>query len=449
MQPAVSKLSLAQLAVLSLPVFLYSSIELPWRIFLPVFFSEKLQLSLAVVGVLLMTVRIFDMVADPFVGWASDRFPTRWGQRKPWVAASVPLIMLGTWQVFFADAGISLWLLALWCIVMHLGYTMMVTPHGAWGLELANNPNERTRIMGPKIWFAAMGMPLIFTMLSILEKRFHATHTQQVEALGLFLIVASPLIVTLLLRVIPERPFHEATSGSAKNPFRHFLSVLKRRDLTFILGLYALVGLADACSATTYLFFIEDVLHLSGWASTLMLIQALIALVTIPLWTVIGQRMGKRRALIGVFGWYALCAPFALILPAGNLTTTVIFLLLRSLNWSADLMLLRAMVADVSGADAERGERHSGSYYALFSVTQKLMMGLGAMLALWTLGRLGFVPGQHGKETTDVVRLIYALPTLLAGVLGLTILILSTGNKRIVDSGVSPLGPQEVNAMPQ
>ncbi len=418
-----ARFTLAQLAIFSLPVLVFQAIELPWRVYLPAFFAETLGLPLALTGTLLMMIRLFDVVADPLVGWASDRFPTRYGLRRPWLVASVPLIVIGTWQVFFAHHGVSVAVLAAWCVVMHLGYTFMVTPHGGWGLEVSGDYHERTRIMAAKVWFAAAGMPVLLLLPSILERAFHVGRAGQVGAMGLTLIVLAPLSVLLVLRFIPEPATDRAMAARTQNPLGQFAAILRNRKLVVILALYALVGLSDASASGTFLFFVEQALGLKGWASTLMLIQAAIAVGAIPAWAALSRRLGKRKALLGVFAWQALAAPIALALPVGGLVPLTLFLLLRNACWGADYMLLRAMVADVSGEDAASGLRRSGSFYALFNVTLKLTMALGVGVALWVLARAGFQPGQPaGATALWVVRLAYALPSALSGLAGLAIL---------------------------
>lgn len=419
-----TRLNAVQLAIFSSPVLVFQALELPWRVFLPAFFSGTLGIELAVVGALMMWIRLFDMVADPVVGWASDRFPTPIGLRRPWMIASVPLIMIGTWQTFFAMPGTSVATLACWCVAMHLGYSLMVVPHGGWGLEISRDHHERTRIMGAKVWFAAAGMPVMVLLPTILERFGQADRAGQVAAMGWILILLAPVSVALVLRYIPE-PDIPAGSRTAGNPLRQFATILRDRALLTILVLYGLLGIADAANAGTFIFFVEAGLGLDRVASALILVQALVALVSVPVWAMISRRIGKRRALAGVFAWHMLLSPVALLLPQGQIVPLILFLIVRNISWGADYMLLRALVADVSGRDAERsGERKSGSYYAMFNVTLKLAGGLGVGAALWVLARAGFEPGMPaGEAATLAIRLVYALPSCMAGAIGLAILL--------------------------
>lgn len=422
----IIRLGWIKLGIFSSPVLVFQAIELPWRMFLPPFFSETIGLGLAATGALMMWIRLFDMVADPLVGWASDRFPTRFGLRRPWMVASLPLIVVGTWQVFFASPGTGIATIAVWCAVMHLGYTLMVVPHGGWGLELSDNHHERTKIMAAKMWFAAAGMPLVILLPALLEHLALSDRAEQMTAMGWILILLAPLSVLLVLRAIPEPGNGRAATRQTPSPWQQYGSILADPTLVKVLVLYALVGLADASAAGTFVFFVEQSIGLDHVAGLLILIQAMAALVALPVWLAISRRLGKQGTLVLVFAWNALLAPAALLLPVGNVWMLAAFLCVRSLSWGADYMLLRALVADIAGRDGHEGASRSGSYYALFNVTLKLAAGLGIGAALWIVSRSGFsASGGNDAAALEAVRLVYALPSCLAGLAGVAIILLN------------------------
>ncbi|MDR3508003.1 MAG: MFS transporter [Caulobacteraceae bacterium] len=432
-----SRLSNSQLAIFSSPVLVATALETPWRVYLPAFFSEQLGLGLAQVAALLMWIRLFDVLSDPAAGWASDRFATPIGSRRPWMLLSAPLIVLGTWQVFFAHSGIGAWTLAAWCMVMHLGYSLLIVPHGGWGLEIADHPQERTRIMGAKVWFAAAGAPLIILLPSIMERWTRAGRADQVHAMGYSLMLLAVLSVGLVVWRIPEVQIErraDAVERGAANPLRQFFTILKNPALLRILSLYGLMGLADASTSSVFLFFVDRTLNLGRVAGGLLLIQSLVALVAIPVWVTISHRIGRRRAMLAVLAWQALTAPIPLLLPAGSFAPLIAFLLVRGMCWGADYMLLRAMVADLSDADTARsGERRSGSYYALFNVSLKLVAGLGVGATLWGLSRLaGFDPRvtQTSEGASLAIRIAYCAPSFIAALLGLAIFLGEPGRVR-------------------
>ncbi|HBK18358.1 MAG TPA: MFS transporter, partial [Gammaproteobacteria bacterium] len=95
-RPGLSKGVLAAYSGITLPV---AAMGMPLAVYLPRFYSEGLGLSLATVGLIFTLARIFDVVTDPLMGLLIDRYDTRWGRRKHWVALSIPLLMVSIWMV--------------------------------------------------------------------------------------------------------------------------------------------------------------------------------------------------------------------------------------------------------------------------------------------------------------------------------------------------------------
>ena len=71
-----------------------AAMGMPVAVYLPRFYSEGLGLSLATVGLIFTLARIWDLITDPIMGLVIDRFESRWGRRKHWVALSIPVLML-------------------------------------------------------------------------------------------------------------------------------------------------------------------------------------------------------------------------------------------------------------------------------------------------------------------------------------------------------------------
>src|SRR5688572_7499296 len=78
----LSKRALAAYAAAALPL---AAAALPVYVHAPKFYSG-LGLDLALIGILLLAVRVLDAVSDPLLGLLADRVPQRWGGRKAMLA---------------------------------------------------------------------------------------------------------------------------------------------------------------------------------------------------------------------------------------------------------------------------------------------------------------------------------------------------------------------------
>lgn len=421
------RLSWGQLAVFSLPVLMIQAIEIPWRVYLPAVLTQNLGYGLAVIGTLLFAIRLFDTFFDLAVGWASDRWPTRFGRRKPWMAAGLPLILLGGWQVFVATDGRSLAWLTFGCVLLHAGYTMVATPHGGWGLEIGRTSRERLRVLAVKSWLGALAMPLVITLPSVLERVVAADRALQLRAMGALLLVIAPAIVLLVLHVVPERPVTIAPFARQRPSLLRAIGIVRRPAFLRIAALYAIAGLVEATSSGAFLFFVEGSLGLRGWASTLLLAQAAIAVVAMPLWAAFGARIGKSRALMIAFAVQATTMALIIALPTGAIAACLALLAIRYACWGTDFLFLRAQVADMADRDSVEGSSSAATYYAAFNVTLRTTMSLGAGLVLWIPAALHVAP-RDGTTFDAVVRLVFTVPSCLGALLGL--LLLGSGLRR-------------------
>ena len=72
--------------------------------FLLIFYNQVLGMDAGLVGLALMLALLIDAVADPFIGYFSDRTYTKWGRRLPWLyVAPWPLAIM--WILLWSPPG--------------------------------------------------------------------------------------------------------------------------------------------------------------------------------------------------------------------------------------------------------------------------------------------------------------------------------------------------------
>lgn len=399
-----------------------TTIELAWRTYLPSFFASSAGLSLGTAGALLMAARLFDSVIDPVIAWASDRLPTRYGHRRPWLVASLAPMMLGALGVFFLWPWTSLASLILASLLLHLGLMLMMTPHGGWALEIARSPAERLRVIGAKTWFGVAGIFAVLLLPAALERGLGVGREGQVAVLGLALLLMCPVIITLVVRYIPEPALPSAPAAGRGNPLRLIFGILGDLAMRPLLLLYMFAGLTESACSAAFFFLIDDALGLKGWASSLLLLQSGAMLLSLPLWSKYGERIGRQRLLALAYGWQIALAPFIFLLPSSQLAPAIGFVLLRGMFAGVDFLVLRTMVADVARNAATAGLRLGASCYAVSNVTLKLAMGAGAWLALSAIGVALGEGVVVNAAAGQAIRLVYACVPIVTGVLSLLIL---------------------------
>ena len=174
-------------AAYAAPALPLAAMYFPVYVFLAEFYATAHGLPLASIGAVFIAARLFDAVSDPFAGIVSDRWTTRWGRRRPWLAAGAPLVMLSAWMLFIPSAGVGLASFTLWLFLLTFGWTMMLTPYFAWGAELTGDYAERGRV---SVWRDTAG--LVGTILAAVLYSLGAGAAEGMRNVAVLIILAMP-----------------------------------------------------------------------------------------------------------------------------------------------------------------------------------------------------------------------------------------------------------------
>ena len=77
---------------------------MPVAVYLPPIFARDFGLSLGTIGLIFLLGRLWDAIADPLIGSLSDQTRTRFGRRKPWIAAGGIVFTISAFFLFFPVA---------------------------------------------------------------------------------------------------------------------------------------------------------------------------------------------------------------------------------------------------------------------------------------------------------------------------------------------------------
>ena len=403
------------IALFALPAMPIAAMGLPIVVYLPPFYAGEMGLGLATVGTIFMLTRFWDVITDPILGVVSDRWATRWGRRRPWLVASVPIVVGSVIMVFMPSPPVTGAYLLWWMVVLYVGWTLLTLSHMSWGAELAPEYNERSRIQGYREVALILGMVLVLALPVVIERTAVAdVAAARVAAMGWFVVILLPLTIALAVTFVPEHPVPEAPHV----PWREALAILVRnRPLRRILTVDLLGGVSGGIVTSLFLFLASDALRLAN-ASVLILVYLLAGCAFIPLMLRLSFRFGKHRTLAGSSLFNAATAPLILLIPEGNLLAAVLCFVLLGVNMGAGPFLMRSMMADVADEDAvHSGSQRTGLFFALLTLTNKVGNAVAVGVAYAALDLIGFVPG--GTNTPAAIaglEAVYVWPATILSV---------------------------------
>lgn len=411
-RPALSR---SVLAFYALPAFVLAMPTIPLFVYLPTFYAQGLGVGLAATGTALLAARIFDVLTDPLVGILSDRVRSRWGRRKPWIAAGGLIAAIALVQLFDPPASAGPMHLGLWAVLLYLGWTLVAVPYAAWAAELSPDYHERARITGAREAASILGVliagaaPAVAVLLGGGEAQGLAAIAWITVALGL------PAVWMMLARVPDQVP---TASFEPPPPLRVRLAAIARnRPFLRLLAAWFVNGLANGLPAVLFPLYLEYVLRAGPLArGGLIMTYFLCGIIAIPLWVRLSRRFGKHR----VWCWAMLlsCAAFVWVpfLQKDDLAAFAVACVVTGFALGADLALPPAMQADVVDLDTLRTrEERAGLFFALSSMSTKLALATAVGIAFPAIEALGFVPapGNPAEALLALALLYAAVPTVL------------------------------------
>ena len=407
-----NRVSRWQIFAFGLPSIPISALGLPIVVYLPPFYAE-LGLSLTTVGTVFMFARFWDVFTDPVLGMVSDRFPSRWGRRRHWIVASVPLLMIPTFTIFMPPETVDWTYLAGWMVVLYIGWTLITISHMSWGAELSPDYDERSTIHGMREFLLIFGMFTVLALPAIIEwTTGGAGRRASVEAMGWFILILLPITVGLAVWKVPEWKSapHEHIAWQ-----KAWAIILRNRLLQRVLLADLLVGVAPGITGALYLYFAADVMQLPKFASLLLLVYFVAGFIGIPLWLRVSHMAGKHKTLAIAMAYGAVSLPLVIFFPKGEFWWLFVGNSLYGIAYGAGSFLLRAIMADVTDYDfLETGQQRTGLYYSLLTMTQKVGAALAVGITYPILDLIGFDPnGTNTAETLNQLLILYvSLPAL-------------------------------------
>ncbi len=383
---AEQRVSMGRMLAFIGPCVPFAALGLPLAVTLPEFYATQLQVG-AIVGVVFVIVRAFDIFVDPPFGYWMDRTRTKIGRFKLWMLLSLPILFVSTGFIFLAHKGISPAYLGAWLFVLYVGFSIAALAQPSWGGVLSNDYNERTRIFAWWQFGNIVGI-ICAALIPVVAQALHYTYVQGVEAMGLFIMAALPVTIGIALWAVPERISNTATHDLKLS---HYFDMWKRANVRRLLCADLFLGLAPGVMGALFFYFFEETKGLTRFQSSVaMLLYFVAGIVGAPIWVFVSRGLGKHTTLIVSSLIFAAFYAGMYFVPKGDFIACAAVTFVTGIPYAASLLLTRACIADIGDeVMLETGHDHKGTLMAILSATTKIGYALSAF-TITIVGVLGF-----------------------------------------------------------
>lgn len=377
-------------------------VALPLYVVMPNHYATAFGVPLAALGTLLLTVRLADAVADPWIGRLADhlyaRSPVTVLRFAVFASALLALAFASLFHPPTQGQGPLLAWAAVMLVAASLAYSLLSIAHQAWGALLGGDEARRSRVVAWREGWGLVGV-LLASVLPL------------VAGLGwTSAVLAVTLVAGCAAWAAAPRPVAQRQAGAGSD-WRLPLQVPGFRAL---LAVFMVNGIASACAATLVLFFIQDRLQAPASMQPVFLgAYFLCAAAGMPLWL----RRVARRGLVRTWleGMLLAVAAFAgaALLDAGDTAAFLLVCMASGLALGTDLALPGALLAGLIARAGHQG-RAEGAYFGWWNFAAKLNLALAAGLALPLLALAGYESGRRDPQALQALTLAYCvLPCVL------------------------------------
>lgn len=401
----MGRLTLRRLSAYALPAMPLAIVLFPSQAILPGFYAQHTTIPLATIGLILIVARAFDAVVDPFIGFMSDATRTRWGSRKPWMIAGALVLAVSVTQLYAPAKEVGAAYYLGWFVAFYLGYSLIEIPYKAWGTELARNYVDRTRIATAVAIMFGIGNLAFALAPFALGGGSKAYDAETLVRIGWVVAITLPLAVSVAIWRAPSGP----ATPSRKIDLRAVMdAALRNRPLLWFAVMFMLTGLGQGVFYGLVFLYVASVLNLAEAFVWVLLADAVVTLVTIPLWYGLVRALEKHRAwALGlVISVVALVGMLFLPANPAALPWLLALVCLRAFGSAVTQVAPNALLGDVVDYELfKRRVNQAANFHALNSIITKGTVTVGGGLGLLAVGLAGFDPKlDNGAEAIHAFK---------------------------------------------
>lgn len=402
------------------------------QLLLMFYMTETLAVPPGYAGVALLVPKLWELLLDPLVGFASDRAVSRGRTRQAYLWTGALLFPIGFVGIFsFPD--LATWPARLTAVTgMFLlcttAYSLFAVPYVALPGELSRDPWQRTRLVAWRMAFVSVGILVSGGLAPALIAPLGGGARGYA---GMAIIVATLSGLGMVAAAWSAR-FGQAPAGAkALSATEQLRAISTNRPFRALAGCYFVQMVSNGLNSAMLAYAAR---YLLGAGEALvggfLLAFTLMALVATAGWARLARVISKRDALMLASIVYAI--GFCLLAPAAAEQEWLFWTAagVTGIGSAGVQVFAFALLPDVIDANPAGG---SGMLTGIWISSEKIGLALGGALGGLLLGLTGFTEGGASAGTQPKAALT-AIGLLLSIVPAALMLVSLTGLRRLVIS---------------
>ncbi len=379
------------------------------------YLTDVVGMSAALAGTVVLIGKLWDGVNDPLVGILSDRTSSRHGRKRVYLlygAAPFGVSFIALWWLpAEASTPMIFGLAVTLVLVFATTYSLVGVPYQALVPVMTTDYDERTRLVGFKAIFSAVGTIMGGGIALVVSSRVGLESALRTMAIGFGAFCAiAILLAARAVRGIEDRSGNDITPI----PLRRYLALALEPNVSTLLGHKLLGAVATGVLTAVLPFFALHVVGSGTAASISLAVYTLVAASLIPVWTRLTHRFDKRDLVLASnVAAAVILAGVGLLASADSLAVFVGGSALLGAAMSAYVLIPPSLVPDlVEWYEYETGERHESVFFGLWMTIHQIGLGVAGFVLGVFLDSFGYRGGADVQSAQAVLGVRIAFATI-------------------------------------
>lgn len=411
-------------------------------------FNMELKLPPTYVAIILMSLRLWDGVLDPIMGWVSDNARTKWGRRRPFIFVGAILAGLTYPLIWWFPMDLSQVQIMFWVIgfgiLFYTFFTIWGIPYQSLLMEMTPDYNERTRVTAVRgyfqtitgfvngwIWWLSM-LPIFFIVKDGVEVASPVNGMRYISIIIGIVIIVLGVIPAIFLK---ERYYEtDVVQNQKQIPLLRSIKETFNNKPFIILSLLTVFFLMGQAIFDGYGRYVGTYYVLGGdwnegakFAGYGTVVYTVFSLIFIPIFRSLSEKIGKKKVLMIAISMALISymTTWWTFVP-GNPYLMLLNTVFIGAGYAGLWLMLPSMQIDVVDYDElKTGERREGGFASIYSWVLKLSFMVGFLISGPLLEITGF-DAENATQSTEVytnMRIGFLIIPVVA--LGIALFLLS------------------------
>lgn len=364
------------------------------------FYTDVAGLSAALIGTVLLLVRLADAGWDVYVGRWVDRNRSRWGQCRPFLLFAAPLMVVALLAAFTVPPvdgpGAKLAWVVLSYSALWWGYSLVMIPFQSLPPVMTPDPDARLRLLGVSTFVLFIFVVGCGAGFPVMKDVLAAGNPAQGFQRAALLFGGVGLVMTwLCFALVKERvQAPPAKAPDIKADFAALWASRAWRACMVAFGLLALlIGLPLAAGA----YYFAAVLKAPALIGPFMGLSGLGLMAGVVLSDRLTRHFCKKRVMVVSSALMGVVSLGYLATMSGPPPAVFALAFLANLMLGVGAPVSQSLLADAADAiERDTGRRVVGTLFATVGFAQKIGAGLSSAVVGAMLSATGYVASTTG-----------------------------------------------------